>query len=199
MSDSTALILLAAGGSLRLGRPKQLLEYQGQTLLRRAAETALASRCRPVVVVLGAESERCREALRGLPVSIVVNSEWKEGMSTSIRLGISTLENSPSRISAAILCVCDQPLLTPDILNALCEKYAATGLPMAAAEYAGDLGVPALFSADLFDKLKSLSGSDGARRLLRENPAAVASVPFPGGERDVDTPADSARLSEEGQ
>ncbi len=194
MNDSIGLILLAAGGSARLGCPKQLLEYQGRSLLRRAAETALASHCRPVVVVLGAEMERCREVLLGLPVTIITNPDWEQGMATSIRCGILALENAPAPVAAAILAVCDQPLLTAGLLDALAEKHRATGAAMAAAEYAGGFGVPALFAATLFAELKSLSGPDGARRLLRDNPAAVPGVPFPGGEFDVDTAADAAKL-----
>jgi molybdenum cofactor cytidylyltransferase len=188
----TGLVLLAAGGSSRLGRPKQLVEYQGRPLLRHAAETALASACVPVVVVLGAEAAACRQALAGLAVQIVENSDWRLGLSTSIRVGIDALEKSPYKISAAVLSVCDQPLLNREILDALCDWHRRGGAQIAAAEYAGHLGVPALFATGYFSRLKSLTGDEGARQLLREHPMAVARVPFPGGERDVDTPADCA-------
>lgn len=186
----TGLILLAAGNSSRLGRPKQLVQYEGKSLLRRAAEAALASQCVPVIVVLGAEESACCEVLKGLAVQIVVNSDWPQGLSTSIRVGIQTLEKSPYKVSAAVFSVCDQPALSREIFDALCDQHRRSGAKIAAAEYAGRLGVPALFAAKYFTRLKSLSGDEGARHLLRENTASIARVPFPGGELDVDTPAD---------
>ncbi len=88
---ASALMILAAGASTRLGQPKQLLPFRGRSLLRHAAETALASVCRPVVVVLGAFAERLRHELNGLPVQVAMNLQWKEGMSSSIRAGLKAL------------------------------------------------------------------------------------------------------------
>lgn len=189
VNDPIGLVLLAAGGSSRLGRPKQLVEYRGRPLLRRAAETALASLCRPVVVVLGAEEEKCRAVLQGLDLTVVVNADWREGMASSIRAGIAEMEKADVRVSAIVLCVCDQPKLTVGVLNALGDQYRQ-GAKIAAAEYGGQIGVPALFDEIYFRRLKALRGDDGARGLLREQPEAVARVPFPGGEADVDSPAD---------
>jgi molybdenum cofactor cytidylyltransferase len=188
------LILLAAGGSARLGRPKQLLEYEGTSLLRRAAETALASECRPVVVVLGAEAESCAAVLQGLAVRIVINEGWKEGLASSIRAGLVTIEKEAPGIKATILSVADQPHLTPALLDSLIEHLSATGKKIIAAQYAGVAGPPVLFCASLFLQLKSLRGDEGARRVLRENPEEVALVPFPAGSLDVDTPEDFEKL-----
>jgi molybdenum cofactor cytidylyltransferase len=194
-SEQIGVVLLAAGGSTRLGRPKQLLDYNGQPLLWRAVETALASRGRPVVVVLGAHAEACAEALHGLAVRIVVNPNWRDGLASSIRVGIEELERENKRVAAAILGVADQPLLSVEILNELAERHVRDGAAMVAAEYGGKLGVPALFAASYFERLKMLRGDEGARQLLRENANAVVRVPFPGGAVDVDTPADAARLA----
>lgn len=194
---SIGLILLAAGDSTRLGRSKQLLEFRGAPLLRRAAEAALASRARPVVVVLGSEAEACAAVLRDLPVEIVVNAAWKEGLAGSIRAGVESLEAAAPGVGAVVVCVADQPLLSAAVLDALMDKQGASGAKMAAAEYGGKLGVPALFCASLFRELKGLRGDEGARSLLRRAGEGVARVPFPGGEVDVDTPEDAARL--EGQ
>jgi molybdenum cofactor cytidylyltransferase len=191
---SIGLILLAAGDSTRLGRPKQLLEFRGATLLRRAAESAMASRARPVVVVLGSEGEACAAVLRDLPVEVVVNPAWKEGLASSIRAGVGALEAAAPMVGGVVVCVADQPRLSAAVLDALMEKQRASGAKMAAAEYGGKLGVPAVFCASLFGELKALRGDEGARSLLRRAGETVARVPFPGGEVDVDTPEDAARL-----
>lgn len=193
---SVGLILLAAGGSARLGQPKQLLEYQGKTLLRRAVETALASQCRPVVVVLGAESELCGKTLAGLAVKIAVNEDWKSGLSSSIRAGLATLEKETPAVAAAILSVADQPHLTPDLLDSLIESQSKTGKKIVAAQYAGVPGPPVLFERSLFLQLKKLSGDEGARRVLKANPDEVVLVPFPEGSLDVDTGGDYQRLKQ---
>jgi molybdenum cofactor cytidylyltransferase len=191
---NVGLILLAAGGSARLGRPKQLLEYEGKTLLRRAVETALASKCRPVVVVLGAEAEVCAKVLQGLPVGIVVNEGWQEGLASSIRVGLAALEKESPGVEAVILSVADQPQLTPALLDSLIEQQRATGKKIVAAQYAGVPGPPALFCASLFPQLQTLQGDEGARRVLLTNPDEVVLVPFPDGALDVDTPEDFAKL-----
>src|SRR5437588_10860570 len=108
--SSIGIVILAAGASTRMGTPKQLLRYAGQTLLRRAAETALASQGRPVVVVLGAGSERCRPELEGLPVRIVENPGWEQGMSASLRIGIEALlVGAEEALEAVIFMLCAQP------------------------------------------------------------------------------------------
>lgn len=185
------LVILAAGGSARLGTPKQLLAFQGKTLLRRAAETALASVCRPVVVVLGAEAGRLREELHGLAVAVVENEDWAGGMGTSLRAGLDVLLAQDDETDGVVVCLCDQPLLSPQVLDALVAACRQTGRPIAACEYGGTVGVPALFSRALFPELRTLT--EGAKPLLRRHSAQIAVVPFPGGVMDIDTREDAAR------
>lgn len=194
VSQSIGIILLAAGGSSRLGRPKQLLEYKGRPLLRHTVEVALASACRPVMVVLGAEYEACLKVLEGLDVTPIYNSAWKEGLSSSIRAGVLALEGEKPAVAGAILCVADQPYLTAEVLNALIECQRNSGVKIVACEYAGKPGPPALFCASLFGELKKLTGDEGARRVLQENSDSLALVRFPKGETDVDTVADYDKL-----
>src|SRR5580704_14397123 len=110
--NNIALVLLAAGGSTRMGSPKQLLPYQGRPLIRHAAETALASGCHPVMVVLGSHAAEIRAALEGLDVVVVENTEWEKGIGTSIRAGISGAEIMAC--DGAVLALADQPLITSE-------------------------------------------------------------------------------------
>lgn len=126
-SGSIAAIVLAAGASTRLGagRSKQLLRYQGRTLLRHSVEQALASSCRPVIVVLGAEVERCRRELDGLDVHVAINPEWAEGMGSSIRAGMAAMTAAAADARAVVITLCDQPLVGAAFIDRLVRRYAA--------------------------------------------------------------------------
>src|SRR5438046_1682888 len=118
------IIVLAAGASVRLGEPKQLLRYQGLTLLRRAVNAALDSQCCPVIVVLGAKADILRDEIAETGTQTVVNQGWDEGMSSSIRCGISALERATSgQASAAVLMLCDQPFVDATTINRLVKNY----------------------------------------------------------------------------
>ena len=186
-----AAIILAAGASRRLGQPKQALRHAGESLLRRTARLALATGVQPVVVVLGAGAVALRPLLDGLPVTVVDNPAWAEGMGSSIRAGMTAV---PVTAPAVLLLVVDQPGLDQDQLQALLAAPAATGCSMAASAYGGRLGVPALFTQPHFAALAALDGAAGAQILLRRQPEAVAAIPFPAGAWDIDTPADLDRL-----
>jgi molybdenum cofactor cytidylyltransferase len=192
-------IVLAAGGSTRLGRPKQLLDYRGTTLLRHSVSQALASRCHPVIVVLGADEERCRQELDGLDVHVALNPDWAEGMGSSIRVGVAALDAVAPETEAVLLMLCDQPLVTGARLDELVRRFAETGPPGAtvASEYGGQPGVPALFPRARFGELARLDGAGGAKRLLRGDPSApLVTVPCPEAVVDVDTAADYEALSQ---
>jgi molybdenum cofactor cytidylyltransferase len=190
---STAVVLLAAGASTRMGTPKQLLAFRGRGLLRRTAEEAVASRCGPVIAVLGAHAPRLLGELADLPVRVVVNDAWETGMSTSVRAGIEAL--GESEVTAAILTVCDQPFLSDRLFRRLAGTHARTGRPIVAAAYEEILGVPALFHRSLFPELCALAGGEGARRVIEAHAAEAASIPFSLGAIDIDTPEDLARLT----
>ena len=191
----TGLILLAAGGSVRLGRPKQLLLYRGRTLLRHAAETALASHCRPIVVVLGAHAKRLRLELAGLDVRVADNPDWEQGMGSSIRIGMTALETASPDLAGVVVMLCDQPLLTSDYLNRLVQTHRDTSHSLIASEYADTRGVPAFFSRALFPKLRALSGPQGAKQMMTRHASDIFSLPFPVGTIDVDTESDYTQLT----
>ena len=176
-----AAIILAAGASTRLGQPKQLALLNNEPLLARALRITHEAGCSPILVVLGAEDDRIRAGFSPLNAAIVVNVHWREGMASSIRVGIEALHNLSQKHpnNGAILMTCDQPAVTPGHLRAL----TASG-EIAASEYAGRRGVPAYFPASAFAALAQLTGDSGARDLLRHAPA----IPLPLGELDIDTP-----------
>ncbi len=185
-------IVLAAGCSRRLGTSKQLLELEGEPLVRRAARVAVEAGLWPAVVVVGDRAEEVRAALAGLPVVTVANTAVEQGLSASIRLGLRRLaECAPAAVGVALL-ACDQPAVRAAHVRALAATWRESGGPVAST-YAGALGLPALFPADLFAELGALTGENGWGDLLARHAARVRSVPLPGGDLDVDTPEDWAR------
>jgi molybdenum cofactor cytidylyltransferase len=186
------VVLLAAGASTRMGAPKQLLELSGKPLLVRAVEAALASPAWPVVVVLGAHAENIRPALARLPVLITENPAWPEGMASSIRAGVTTLQQFSRRLDAAVLALCDQPAFSSDTIAQLVAAQRDTGRSIVAARYAGRQGAPALFLREHFDTLTHLTGEEGARALLNGAAHPIATVDLPALAVDLDTPEDFA-------
>ena len=166
----TTCIVLAAGFSRRLGQPKQLVDWEGEPLVRRAARIAVDAA--PTIVVVAHDA--VREALEGLDVTIVDNPEAGEGMASSIRRGIAACEGD------VLLMLCDQPLITAQHLRALIDAKAT----IAATGYRGIAGVPAFFASSLRDELLALRGDVGARRIIEGHEHVV--VPFEGAALDVD-------------
>lgn len=186
--SGVGLIILAAGASTRMGTPKQLLQYRQQSLIHYVIEQAIASVCRPVIVVLGANAERIIPAVELLDACIVENLQWSVGMSTSIAVGIEALNEIKPDVEAVVLMLCDQPFVTTQTINQLVEVYQSTGKHIVASEYAEIWGVPALFNRSLFSKLNTLSGEAGARQVIAQDAQEVFSIPFPEGATDLDTP-----------
>ena len=184
---------MAAGASTRMGKPKQLLRYEGETLISRAVRSAQESKCCRVIVVLGAHASVVRDEIAETVASVVINQAWDEGMSSSIRCGLSVLEAS-GEIEAAILLLCDQPFVTSKVINRLTDTYYARRPPLVVSEYetGGERtqGVPALFSRALFPELMSLSGAEGAKRIIARHASEAVCVAVPEAVFDVDTPDD---------
>ena len=184
----TGIIILAAGSSSRFGSPKQNLVYQGKTLLQRAIQTSLSSGCcKGVVVVLGANEELIRENITDQQAPIVFNPDWKQGMSSSIRIGLIELKRLKPLTTSAIFMLCDQPFVDPLLLYQLTEKKAENNYGIVACEYKNILGVPALFDVKYFTELENLKGNEGAKKLISNYPNDVMPVPFALGAIDIDT------------
>jgi len=194
-SPRCGLVILAAGASRRMGSPKQLIEIDGRPLLVRAIEAALAAPVWPVVVVLGANAVAIRPVIGHLPVLVIENPAWSEGMASSIREGVATLRQFSRTLDAAVLALCDQPGFSAATVESLLAAHRATTRGIVAARYAGHLGAPALFAREHFAALTALTGEEGARDLLNADPARVAAVELPELARDLDTPADLEGLA----
>lgn len=177
---------------MRLGTPKQLLQFKGTPLVRHAAEAALASLCGEVIVVLGCQPSAVGSALEGLAVKTIINEQWDTGIGSSIRSGIEAVRPDTE---AAVIILCDMPFVDAKLLNQIIAAYADNGAPIVASEYAGAPGVPALFSSRYFDELKSLPPEQGAKKVLAAHAADTLLVSFPDGTVDIDTPADAEWLN----
>lgn len=193
----TGLVILAAGPSSRLGQPKQRLVYKGKTLLEYTVEAALNSECEHVIVILGAYAEKIQSDIENANFISCYNSEWEEGMASSIRLGIATLQETRPDMSDVIIAVSDQPFVNFELLNQLIDKKAETGKGIIACSYNNTFGVPVLFDKKFFPELLSLQGQEGAKKLLIKHSKSVAAISFPLGENDIDTIEDYEALISE--
>ncbi|MDQ5981092.1 MAG: hypothetical protein QG602_4070 [Verrucomicrobiota bacterium] len=189
-----ALVLLAAGASKRMGRPKQLLPVEGQTLLRHVAERVLQAQVSPVVVVLGAEFEQIEPVLSGLPLQTAVNPAWQEGMGSSLRVGVDALLERAPALDALIIALGDQPGLPDGHLDQIIARYRQGGCSLVASHNGQRRVPPVLFGRDWFPRLRTLTGDAGAREILREERPDFASVPL-ADDTDLDTPEDYARYT----
>ncbi|MBX3046580.1 MAG: nucleotidyltransferase family protein [Anaerolineales bacterium] len=163
MSEHIAGIILAAGGSERLGQPKQLLDWKGKPFVRQVAETALAARLEPVIVVTGAAAAEVKTALYGLAVQPVHNPEWAQGQSSSVKAGLAAV---PPEAQAAIFMVVDQPQLPVRLLDSLQEHYAEERPPIIATLVDGKRTNPVLFDRSTFADFAGLEGDVGGRALF---------------------------------
>lgn len=195
MPMPAAAIILAAGASRRLGQPKQLLVYEGETLLERANRLASEAGASPVITVLGAYFIEICAAIPQRDSVRVLNDKWEQGIAGSIHAGLHALDAIAPESPGVLLMTCDQPRLTAAHLRALLDLFHTQTEPaIVASAYASTLGIPATFPRGVFSDLLELRGDQGARALLVNPPCSLISVEFPGGEVDIDEPADLAQL-----
>ncbi len=190
------LILLAAGGSRRMGRAKQLLPIGGKPLLRFVAKRLLRSPVAPAVVVLGAEPDKVSATLTGLPVQIAINAAWTEGLGSSLRVGVESLLAKAPNLDALIVALGDQPGLPDGHPDLLIARYRQGGCSLVASPTGPRRVPPVLFGRDWFPRLRQLTGDAGAREILREDRPDFASVSLVDN-TDLDTPEDYARYMKE--
>ncbi len=199
--NTVAAVVLAAGSSVRMGRNKLLLELDGETVVRRAADTARAAGLAPVVVVTGHEREAVEAALHGLPCRIVHNSEHAQGQHTSVAAGIAALTEDTAGAAAAgaddntaaIVMLADMPFVTADMLRAVADRQAATGAPIVASRYGGKtIAPPILYHRRFFGELTRMDSRCG-RQVVKRHRSEAVEVDWPlEMMRDLDRPSDYA-------
>jgi molybdenum cofactor cytidylyltransferase len=187
-------VILAAGESSRLGRPKQLIEFRGKTLVRRIVDAADEAGCSPIAVVIGSDGKKVAQTLEQTSAAIVENEKWRNGIGTSIRAGMQRLGELRQDLDAVTLLVCDQPLVETELIKQVIARYGETGKTIIASSYSKTLGVPALFDRSHFEELLTLPDDSGAKSIILSKRARVVEFPFPQGNIDIDTLADYERL-----
>jgi molybdenum cofactor cytidylyltransferase len=195
MPMPVAAIVLAAGGSRRLGQPKQLLLLNGETLVARALRVACEAGAAPVLTVLGAQHDHISNSIGASGAVVVINEDWQQGVSTSISAGIRAVAEYDPAPQGVLLLGCDQPRLDVNHLRELIRVFhAQNSEAIVSSSYAGIQGIPAIFPRVAFSGLLALRGDKGARALIASPPCAMVAVPFEGGEIDIDLPQDLAQI-----
>lgn len=191
---STAIIILAAGNSSRMGKPKQLLNYNGQTLLNIVIAQSVKTKFNPIVVVLGAYAKEIAKSSVNPGVVYAVNERWENGMSSSISFGLKTALNINPEIENVILTVADQVHISSEIFEKLNNRYQSAEKNIVTCTYSETTGTPTLFNKKYFKELLSLTGEAGAKSLIKEHSMDIASIPFELGKIDIDTETDYKNL-----
>lgn len=172
------------------GEPKQLFVYKGQSLIRRATETALALQRGPVVVVLGANRERVVPELAGLPVTLVDNPSWPTGQASSLKTGLAALYLTRKDVDAVLVLHTDQPLVSVGLLIHMVDVWKDDSRGIVACRYDTQVSVPALFSRDYIAELLQLKGDKGVKWVIVRHRNDCAEVPFEAGAIDLDSKRD---------
>ncbi len=188
-------LILAAGGSSRLGFPKQLLELEGESLVFRTSRMALEAGCHPVQVITGAVHDPIRRVLTDLPVRIHRNPDWQEGQSTTVKLGIQLM----SECDALVVLLTDQVGLETEWLRGFLDRFRKAEEDILMAEYGnGITGAPLAFSRRHFHRAEKLQGDQGLKRVIRKEMIPYGLYPFPAGAWDIDLESDLEKLKTKG-
>ncbi len=191
----TGVIILAAGSSSRLGRPKQLIEFQGKNFIQKAIKEAKKSKADSFVVVLGWNPDLIKTGFDSDKIPYVINENWEEGMASSMQAGLRFLIEK-EHSDQVILMLVDQPFVDSKLLDRLILEKEKSGKGIVACSYLKTLGVPAIFDQSYFEEMLKLKGSEGAKKVIMKNSADVYAIDFPLGAVDLDTPEDIEKLKD---
>lgn len=189
----TGILILAAGNSSRLGQPKQLLQFNGKSLLSHVVSQALEI-TPAVVVVTGSKNEEIEKEIHDLKAFVAENPNWQDGMGSSINSGLKKLLDNFPTIENVIISVCDQPFIEASVFLELISKQKDSQKSIVASAYSNTLGTPVLFTKKYFPDLITLSGNEGAKKLLNKFREDVAQINFEKGAIDIDTIEDYEQL-----
>jgi molybdenum cofactor cytidylyltransferase len=192
--EDCGVLIVAAGESKRLGTPKQLLQFEGQSLINRLVNIVRDAGSFPITIVLGAEATGIQAQLPDVNLHVVINEEWREGMGSSIRVGLKKMIEMDADMDGVMILVCDQPFIKSESIQSLIQMQQSTGLPMAACFYEGIVGTPALFHQYMFSDLLQLSGDTGAKKMMKDKMGDVAKLNFEKGVIDIDTMEDYQKI-----
>jgi molybdenum cofactor cytidylyltransferase len=191
----TAIIILAAGASSRLGSPKQNLLYKGKSLLQWSVDAAAGTFPEIIIIVTGAIGHGQVQYIQLPNIHLVHNELWEEGMGSSIRKGMYALKNLERPISSVVFLVCDQPFVDTGLLDKLMAEGKRTGKGIIACRYNNTAGVPAMFEKKYFEALEKLEGAAGAKKLFSKHVDDLSLIEFPEGSVDIDTVEDYRNLA----
>jgi len=190
----TGIIILAAGNSSRLGRPKQLLEYRGSTLLEIACQAAIHTGYNPVIIVLGSHAAEIIKVCQLPDDTYIINTNWEEGMSSSIAAGLSAMLRQHPSLENVIIAPSDQVFVHADLFRQLVMQKEKTHKNIIASVYNKTTGIPVLFNKIYFEELLQLKGQRGAKKIIAQYPEDLETVPFDLGHIDIDTETDYYNL-----
>lgn len=189
----TGILIIAAGNSSRLGEPKQLLNFNGKTLLRNVVDEAIKV-TESVIVVTGFNHSQISKEIINFEVKIVENINWNEGMGSSIKIGINQLLDRFPEVQKIIISVCDQPFIEASVFSDLIQMQKISQKGIVASKYSDTLGTPVLFTKKYFEELSKLSGQEGAKKILQKFKDDIAEMNFEKGAIDIDTQSDYRKL-----
>lgn len=189
------MLILAAGSSSRLGRPKQLEKVQGISLIRKAAQTCLDAGFKDVNVVLGYEHEKMAEELSGLPVEILINQNWRQGVGNSLSFGLRSarLKGSASA-SGVLIYLADQPFISSDHLKTLWKEFTSSGKKIVCSGYSETFGPPLIADRSFFPELEQLNGDAGAKNIVKKFLNTTKIISFNPAAIDIDNDNDARLL-----
>ena len=188
------VIILAAGSSSRLGYAKQLVEFKGKALLQHVIDVAENFQFDSRILVLGANSDKITENITPGNFKLVINEEWEKGMSASIRKGITESLKFDKELEHVLILLSDQPFVSGENIERLLKVQLEENTQATFSEYQGNIGVPAIFSREVFSEFQELKGDQGAKKLIKEGKLNFRTVKFEKGNFDVDTPEDVESL-----
>ncbi|MEP6805790.1 MAG: nucleotidyltransferase family protein [Flavobacterium sp.] len=194
MKDKTAIVILAAGNSSRLGKPKQLLSYKNTSLLKNTISQGSLVQNTVIIVVTGANHELAEREITASKATVIFNPDWQSGMSTSISKGLTEILRLYPEIEKCIFSVCDQPFVTTAIFENLISEHNITNNGIVASAYSETLGTPVLFHKKYFNELLNLKGQEGAKKIINKFHDDTTSISFEKGNIDIDTEEDYLKL-----